>query len=93
MSEVEGVTAPRALVSALAPQLVDRDELEPARNLLAGPARGEQASPSAKTTALSSGPHWKTPPAGLERLRDSLIGNTPSAGREGTPGREHVDHS
>ena len=41
MIEVDGVAVPQALVTELAHQLVHRDEIETACNLLAGLASGE----------------------------------------------------
>ena len=80
---------PRALVTALAHELVHRDELETAGNLLAGLASGD---PSITLSEADRTVVWLAlETAGLEMLRDALIGKTPSAAGEGTPGREHAD--
>ena len=93
MIKVDGVRVPRALVTELAHQLVHRDELGTASNLLAGLTSGEQGITLSEHDRNVIRAVLETPPAGLERLSDALIGNTPSEPREGTPGREHADHT
>jgi hypothetical protein len=66
--EVDGVRVPRALDAELAHQLVHRDELKTASNLLAGLAGGEPAIMLSETTATSSEPRWKRPPPAWRRL-------------------------
>lgn len=70
-----------------------RDEPETASNLLAGLASGEPGITLSANDRNVIRAALGTPPAGLETLRDALIGNTPSAAGEGTPGREHTDHT
>ena len=91
MIEIDGVRVPRALITELAHQLVHRDELETASNLLAGLASGKPSitlSPNDRQVVRAA---LETPTDGLETLRDALNGNTPSAPGE-EPGRQHADH-
>jgi hypothetical protein len=90
--EVDGVTVPRALITELAHQLVHRDEFQTASNLLTGLASGEPSIPLGENDRTVIRAALETSPAGLERLRDALVGKTPYAA-EGTPGREHADHT
>ena len=93
MIELDGVRVPRALVTELAHQLVHRDELETASNLLAGLASGKPAITLSDNDRNVIRDALETPPAGLETLRDALSRNTPVVPMEGRPGREHVDHT
>ena len=92
MIEVDGVSVPRALVTELAHQLVHRDELETASNLLAGLASGKPAITVSDNDRNVIRYALDKPPAGLETLRDALSGKTPAVPVEGRPGREHADH-
>jgi hypothetical protein len=71
--EVDGVTVPRALVTELAHRLVYRGELKTANHLLSGLA-------SNTPITLGEGEReivrvaLEEPPAGLEPLRDALLG-------------------
>ena len=93
MIELDGVRVPRALVTELAHELVHRDELETAGNLLAGLASGKPAITLSDNDRNVIRDALETAPAGLETLKDALSGNTPAVPVKGRPGREHADHT
>ena len=82
-----------ALVTELAHQLVHRDELEAAGNLLAGLASGKRAITLSDNDRHVIRDALEKPPAGLETLGVALSGNTSAVPVEGRPGREHADHT
>jgi hypothetical protein len=91
---VDGVRVPRVLVIELAHQLVHRNELATASNLLAGLASGEPGIGLGEIDRNVIRNALAASLAGLERLRDALDGNTLLAEGEGTTlGREHADHT
>ena len=93
MIELDGVRVPRALVTELAHELVHRDELETASNLLAGLASGKPAITLNDHDRNVVRDALDKPPSGLETLRDALSRNTPAVPVEGRPGRAHADHT
>ena len=93
MIELDGVRVPRALVTELAHELVHRDELETASNLLAGLASGKPTITLTDNDRNVIRDALDKPPAGLETLKDALSANTPAVPVEGRPGRAHADHT
>ncbi len=69
MIEVDGVRVPRALVTELAHQLVHRDEIEAAGNLLAGLASGEPSITLSEDDRNVIRDALETPPSAWRRLR------------------------
>lgn len=93
MVEFDGIRVPRVLVTELAHQLVYRDKLATASNLLACLASGKPGITLNEHDRNVVREVLETPPAGLEMLRDALSGNTRAVPVEGRRGREHADHT
>ena len=73
MIEVDGVTVPRALVTELAHRLVYRGELKTANHLLSGLASNTPITLGEGEREIVRGA-LEEPLAGLEPLRDALLG-------------------
>ena len=91
MITVDGVSVPRALITELAHYLLYCNEGQTARTLLAGLASGDPSITLSDEDRHVVHGALASSGDGLRRLRDALIGKTPSATAEVEAGPHRAD--